>query len=39
VATAPAVERRALPNAKEPALLKLDSDVLADLQAIMKADR
>ena len=39
VTAAPAVERRALPNAKEPVSLKLDSDVLADFQATMKADR
>jgi uncharacterized protein (DUF4415 family) len=39
VTTAPAVERRALPNVKEPVLLKRDSDVLADFQATMKADR
>ncbi|CAN7739698.1 BrnA antitoxin family protein [Rhizobium sp. LjRoot258] len=33
VAAAPAVERRALPNVKEPVSLKLDSDVLAYFQA------
>lgn len=33
VAPAPAVERRALPNVKEPVSLKLDSDVLAYFQA------
>ncbi|MGO7135804.1 BrnA antitoxin family protein [Rhizobium leguminosarum] len=33
LATAPAVERRALPNIKEPVSLKLDSDVLAYFQA------
>jgi uncharacterized protein (DUF4415 family) len=39
VTSAPAVERRALPNVKEPVLLKRDSDMLADFQATMKADR
>ncbi|MEX2745858.1 BrnA antitoxin family protein [Rhizobium mongolense] len=33
VAAGPAVERRALPNVKEPVSLKLDSDVLAYFQA------
>ncbi|WP_105385195.1 BrnA antitoxin family protein [Neorhizobium alkalisoli] len=33
VAQASAVGRRALPNVKEPVTLKLDSDVLAYLQA------
>ncbi|CAN7729262.1 BrnA antitoxin family protein [Rhizobium leguminosarum] len=33
VAVAPVVERRALPNVKEPVSLKLDSDVLAYFQA------
>ena len=33
VAPAPAVERRAVPNVKEPVSLKLDSDVLAYFQA------
>ena len=35
VAPAPAVERRALPNVKEPVSLKLDSDVLAYFQERM----
>jgi uncharacterized protein (DUF4415 family) len=33
VTPAPAVERRVLPNVKEPVSLKLDSDVLAYFQA------
>lgn len=32
-AAAPAVERRAIPNAKELVSLKIDSDVLAHFQA------
>lgn len=33
VVASPAVERRALPNVKEPVSLKLDSEVLAYFQA------